>query len=258
MSDWNTLHLFNSKVFHSKIVPDLKGDGIILSKYFNSTLGRSILYDNSNSKERIDKIIAFCNDLDPQFKCHKAKYSLETRKRKISESYEDFRKNISEEEKDFEDKYNNVIDDLSMILPLIIFAECAIYNPHLILGRRTFSGCIHGKKGSIAENCCDKIICRDKGSLFISGSGGIINWLTNEDVQLLALDKDNLFADSDETNSYLIDFLNFLQLALENDYGFISVTNINESTIQMIEKPKFSIEVDMVKMGFESVIWTKY
>ncbi|MDR6563265.1 MULTISPECIES: hypothetical protein [unclassified Arcicella] len=253
MSNWNTIHFFNDKIFHSEIIPDLRGNGVILSFYFNSKLGQYILGDNTNSKQRIDKIIAFCNGFNDHFNFHEARYTIQTRQKKITEDYSIFVDSKLKDDRDFIRKYGQEIEDLSAILTLIIFSECAVYNPHLIL----HSGYFTAKNGSIAEECCEKIIRSETSGVFDYFGSGIINWLTHENLRLLELDKENLHLTNEEDDDYPNEFLSFSQLAIDNSCGLLTVSNVNERVIKMIEKPKLSIVLDRDNLKYEYIIWNE-
>ncbi len=232
MSDWNTLHFFNDEKFYSEIVPDLQGKGILLSKYLNSESGKYLL--RHNIPERTSNMIAYCHQFDSDFKTHKTLREIESRVKSPIEEYQDFVTKRNQDQENFFNTYAQEIEDLNRILPLIIFSECAIYQPYFILGRRIFTGNIGSKTGSFAEACCHNIVHSKTGSSLNYFGSGLTNWLTKEEVNLLLLDKDNLYSRSAESEDYLPKFIAFLQSAYDNKYGFIAVTNINKSIISDI------------------------
>jgi hypothetical protein len=81
-----------------------------------------------------------------------------------------------------------------------------------------------------------------------------MNWITYEELQLLWLDKDNLQVAPDGNERYLQEFIAFMELALQHECGFISVTNVNEQVLGMIKEPGLKINVDPKERGWESVI----
>lgn len=257
MGDWNTLHIFNDRHFYERLVPDFKDKGELFKRHMDSLLGKYILWDNSNSEARTQQLVTFSRELTPDFKVHEKYYQIQGRKKKPTEVYAEFISKRVQDDDDFRHIHADVIEDLNQLLTLIIFTECASFNPHLVLGHRIFTGNVEAKAGSIADNIITKITYNELGSPYYgnwSNCNGLINWITNEDLQLLWLDRDNLQIPADGSETYLQEFLAFTELALQHECGFISVTNVNERTLTMIENPKLKINVDPKEKGWKSVI----
>jgi len=254
MGDWNTLHLFDSDRFFEVVVPDLIDEGCLLTHYFKLRKEKDILWRNKNSAHRIAQIVKFCKEFDKSFKIHKLLNLLESRTKKISEPYNEFLQKRNADINNFIKKNIEVIDDFNKILPFLLFSECAQFNPHLILGRRIFSNSIQAKEGSIAEDCCLIISHHESGSILGYHGEGIFNWLTKEDVQLLSLDIDNITPASEDREYYYSDFIKFINLAIEHDLGFVSVTNIREDIMCRIEKPKLKIPIDLKQLNVNNLI----
>lgn len=256
MGSWNTLHHFDDKKFYSTIVPDLQSEGHLLRNYFNSEFGKYIVYDNDQNEGRITDIIKFSQFLDDEFKIHETLLSIQTRNKSVNEDYNHFIKKKYKDEDDFYRKNGQIIEDINLVLTLIIFSECASFNPHLILGRSIFTGCVSAKPGSVAEDIISDFTNNESGSIFYSSHSncnGIINWVTNEDLQLLWLDKENLHSAGKDADKYFSDFYKFIEIAIENDLGVISGTNMNERILKLISSP-LSVEIDIKELGLESVI----
>src|SRR5690606_15063381 len=108
-------------------------------------------YGNDKNEVRISEMLNFSQLLDNNFKTHEILSSIQTRQKAIDELYTDYLKNKYKDEKDFFEEFEGVIDDVNRILTLIIFSECAAFNPHLILGRNIFTGNIIANPNSVAE-----------------------------------------------------------------------------------------------------------
>ncbi|WP_131401745.1 hypothetical protein [Chryseobacterium sp. JM1] len=256
MGSWNTLHHFDDKKFYSTIVPDLQSEGHLLRNYFNSEFGKYIVYNNDQNEGRITDIIKFSQFLDDEFKIHETLLSIQTRKKSVNEEYNHFIKKLYKDEDDFYKENGQIIEDINLILTLIIFSECASFNPHLILGRILFTGCVSAKPGSVAEDIVSNFTNNESGSIFYSSHSncnGIINWVTSEDLQLLWLDKENLHSAGKDADKYFSDFYKFIEIAIENDLGVISGTNMNEEVLKLIQPP-LSVEIDVKELGLENVI----
>jgi hypothetical protein len=257
MGDWNTLHIFDDRYFYERLVPDFKDKGEVFKSYMDSLLGKYILWDNSNSEARTRQLVAFCRELTTDFKVHKKYFEIQGRKKMPTEVYAEFISKQIDDDEHFRHTNADAIEDLNRLLTLIIFTECASFNPHLVLGRRIFTGNVDAKAGSIADNIITRITYNELGSPYygnMSNCNGLTNWITNEDLQLLWLDRNNLYSPPDGSQEYLQEFLAFTELALQHDCGFISVTNVNESTLTMIETSKVKINVDPKEKGWKSVI----
>jgi len=139
MGDWNTLHIFNDRYFFEHLVPDFKDKGTLFKHYMDSLFGKYILWDNSNSEVRTQRLVEFCRRLKPDFKIHEQYYEIQSRQKKPTEPYGEFMLKQSQDEAHFQRMNADVIEDMNMLLTLIIFTECASFNPHLVLGRRIFT-----------------------------------------------------------------------------------------------------------------------
>lgn len=257
MGDWNTLHYFDDKKFYSEIIPDFRKGGPLINKYFNSEFGKYIIYKaDVENNNRIAEIVSFSRLLDTDFKIHKTLFDIYTRKRGIKEAHSDFVKKRFQDEENFHKANEHVIEDINHVLTLIIFSECAAFNPHLILGRRIFTECVTAIPNSVAENIIYNFTNNEFGSIFYSCASnfnGFINWVTYEELQLLWLDKENLYSAGEDANKYFSDFCTFIEIALENNFGVISGTNMNEDVLKLIKSP-LSVKIDIKKLGLENVI----
>jgi hypothetical protein len=221
--------------------------------YFSTELGRFALGNNAR-EIRINNLVHFCKLFSEDFKAHKALFDISTRQKKSTESTTTYHSLKNQDENHFIDKNAQAIEDLNRILPLIIFSECAAFNPHLILGRGIFSSCVDAKQKSISKEILSNIIHSPLGSIHNGFGSGLINWVTHEELQLLWLDKENLNATGEDAKTYFMEFIQFIEIAIDNGLGFISGTNLNVSLLKMIENPKLKIEIDLTKMRFEYII----
>jgi len=256
MGDWNTLHHFDDKKFYSQIVPDFKSKGQLIRKYFNSEFGKYIAYGNDKNNERIAEILKFSKLLNESFKVHETLLDIQKREKGINEVYADFIKNRYRDEAEFQNANGHIIEDINHILTLMIFSECAAFNPHLILGRKIFTGNIKAKPKSIAQDIISKFTDNERGSIFyssMSNCNGFINWLTNEELQILWLDKESIYSRDEDSDKYFSDFCTFIEIALDNNLGVISGTNMNERILKLIEPP-LPVKIDVKKLGLQSVI----
>lgn len=240
MGAWNTLHLFDSKKFYNIIVPDLMGDGRILQHYFNSNLGRFILWDNVTNKEiRINNILKLCKEFASDFKVHPLYKSLA-------------------DQDTFLKMHIEAIEDLNRIIQLIVFSECALFTPCFKLGKRLLAYFVDFNKmnaKTIASECLDSIRFSESGSLHSSIGNGIVNWLTDDEVKYLLDDYSNIIPQEAEDYSdiYISELRSFLQIASENSLGVISMVNIDETTLDMIKTTPIKLSIG--KYNLENFIY---
>lgn len=251
MGDWNTLHLFDSKKFYNEITPDLKDKGELFDIHFQSKLYWYRTRIDQTDTEILKKVKILVKNLDSSLRFHKELYEIDSRKYSYnsSESEREFIIGREHDSEAFQKEHGYAIYHYIELLLLTVFSECAQFNPHFRLGRRIFTGNISATKGSIADECYDYIAYQSVGGVGYHETGHIINWLTHEDAQLLWLDIDNIGPRDEESEEYFNAFKNFLQIAVENELGFISVSNVSEKILNMIESPKLNIEID-IKNGF--------
>lgn len=254
MGDWNTLHFLNDKYFTEKVVPDLLGNGNLLKKYFEAELSRCMFFDNSNAEQRISNLTEFFRFLEKDFKKHKTLLAILNREKKPGEPYLESIQKRYQEEKAFIEKHGTVISDLTYILPHLLFSECAAFNPHLILGRRIFTNRVDAKPGSVAAEIIPKIIHSESGCIYSQFGEGIINWVTQEELELLWLDRDNIISTNKEAEDYFNDFIKFIETALQNNLGVISVTNVKEYLLKTTKNPIFTIEFNVEESASECII----
>lgn len=238
MSDWNTLHFFDDRTFYSKVVPDLKGEGTLLRHYLFSDLGKRLTgapVPDSFS----DEITAFCREMDQDFQTHVALQRIQERKREPEEALEGFYAKKMREADEYLKDYLQVIEYLNNILLGIVFSECASYNPHMILGRRIFSGAVTAEPRSIAAELLETIVHGKTGihSLF---NTGITGWITHEELQLLWLDKANMRPADEHSEVYFREFLSLVKTALDHQLGLISITNVNEDPLSALAGPEWA------------------
>ena len=252
MSDWNTLHFFDDHTFYSEVAADLKGEGILLRKYLFSDLGER-LTGSPVPDSFIDKISAFCKELDHDFQTNLSLQKILRRTRKPEEQLEGFNAKKMQEADDYLNTCTQVIEYLNNILPGIVFSECASYNPHLILGRKIFSAAVKAEPGSISADLLDTIIYgkTDIHSMFNSGIKG---WLTHEELQLMWLDKANMCAADEHSQVYFHEFLSLVKTALDKNLGLISITNVNENPLSGIAAPEWGSNLVNSFPGFQYII----
>lgn len=252
MSDWNTLHFFDDQVFYSKIVPDLKGAGSLLRKYVFSDLGKR-LTGAPVPDSFAGELTAFCRELDDDFQAHTTLQKILERKREPGEELEGFYTKKMREADEYLKGYTPMIEYLNQVLPGMVFSECASFNPHLVLGRRIFSGAVEAAPKSIAADLLGTLIDGKTGIHSMFGRG-FTGWITREELQLLWLDKANMRAADENSEGYFKEFLNLVETALDHRLGLISVTNVNEDPLAALEGPEWGKKLSFAFPGFQHII----
>lgn len=189
-------------------------------------------------------MIAFCKQLDADFKTHKVLYEIQSRKKDGHELYQDYIDNQRKDEADFFKSYGTISEDLDKTLMLIIFDECADLRYFFILGK-SGPGYIRRKASSISDELISAMVNGAKGTIFGSDSG-LINWLSNEDVRLLLMDKENMspMDENDEECKESFDqFIKLMKYARDHNLGFISTTHIQDDILSMLPNQRFRIDL---------------
>ena len=254
MSDWRTLHFFDSDYMLNKVIPGIKTNEKYLTDYFNSALGKQLFW-NDIKENRITEVQRLTLDLTEDFTRHKNLYDLESTVRRDTESYDDYIHRRSVDIKEFLHNNVSIIEDFNRIFTLIIFSECAAFNPHLVLGRRIFSGCIETKEKSLAESCCDKLITPDTGSIFITNDA-IYNWLTQDEVHLLYYDFDKVSPADDDALDYYLDFKKIVEIAHQKNLGLMACSNAREGVLYQV-RSRLDLRIDIDDFIGGSVIMYK-
>ncbi|MDR2951039.1 MAG: hypothetical protein LBV71_17775 [Prevotella sp.] len=244
MGDCNTLHLFDSKKFHNIIVPDLMGEGRILQHYFNSCLGKSILWDNvTNRGHRIENILKLCRDFDAGFKIHSI-YKHATN------------------QDTFVNIHIQAIEDLSRIIQLIVFSECALFTPHFRLGKRLLSYFVDFDKmdyKSVALKYLEALRFPESGSLHAYLGNGMVNWLTDNEVKLLLANYGDIIPQETEeyAASYISELRIFLEIAAKNDLGVVTMVNLSEIVLDLITASPIKLAIPWEEYNLDNLTYHK-
>lgn len=228
MGYWRTLHLFDDKKFYKEVVPELKGETGDLTqscleflKHY-TTGGISHLSTeklNSLVEQNIQRIISISNSLDETFKIHHEFHKIT--------NYDSQNLFLSSLDGHYE---------FCKFLEYYLFKTCADFNPHLGLGKGGVSRNFNIHIQTLSYNIIEKL---DDWNAFLSqDSMGITSWITNEDIQLLFLDKENLYF---EYNDLAKAFLTLLDTAHKNKLGFIMGVDMRESELELLSKNKLLV-----------------
>lgn len=225
MGYWCTLHLFDDKKFYKEVVPQLKGETGDLTEacreflkhyYLGGISHLSSEKINSLIEYNIEKIISISNGLDETFKIH-----------------HEFHKGTNNDHQNLflaslEGHY-----EFSEFLEYYLFKTCADFFPYLILGK---GGVSRNFNIPIKTLCYPIVQELDHWNDFLSNDRmGITNWITNEDVELLYLDKENLHF---EDNQRAEGFLNLLDVAYYNKLGFIVGVDMRDNQLKLLAENK--------------------
>lgn len=254
MSDWNTLHLFDSKRFNKEILPEIIEGGPMIETFLKSKLYWYLTRIDKISDELLYGIKEFLKDFDYDLRFHKELFEVESQIEISAQNDREYWKKKRQKTELFRAKYKSEIYHFTSLLPLIMFSECAQFNPHLILGRWMFNSNILTTPGSIAKEACDAMTDMRMAVIGHSDIGHVMNWLTFEEVRMLWLDIHNVNPKTEDARQYYDDFVKFIRIAMERKLGFISVSNIREDVMTLIEKPNLEISIDLKEEGFASVI----
>lgn len=227
MGYWCTLHLFDDKKFYNEVVPILKGDIGDLTNdclgFLKSHVTGGIEYlskrdINNFVKQTVKKINSISNLLDKTFKTNEEYQKIK--------DYNSQRKFLD----DLDGYY-----DFCKFLEYYIFMTCSDFFPHLPLGKGGVSRNFELNGKTLADSILGTL---DNWNEFLCGDGmGITNWITNEDVQYLYLDKENL---SFTNNERVEGFLTLLEVAREYKLGLIIGVDMRENILELLPNNKLT------------------
>lgn len=172
MGAWVTLHVFDSEKFQKELVPRLKGQKGDLEADYLCYLKTCV---GHKSNLNIEQIITVSRQFDDTLS-HFSGYSGKTN----SEDFWDF----------FDWHY-----EYARFFTVMIFTHCADLYPYFRTGKIGMAGRMNYKK---ASSLAEDILWRLYDYRHFSPHGmGITGWLTQEEMELLLLDFDNIY-DEDE------------------------------------------------------------
>lgn len=251
MGDWRTLHFFDDRKYKEEIAPRVTDIESYLSDFLDE-YRLSWLDGYRDREEVLRNTIAFVPELNAELNIHPA--LLKIQKRKPDEVYDDF---IRRKNRDFEQFFSanqSNLEFFEFILIETIFSSVADFNPHFKLGKWLIESIIGAKKGSIAEELLGLITGSREGGILDLVDGGIINWLSQEEVELLFLDRENIFCKDHKFPGYLKEFKDFLQMAAKNQCGLITLRNPDEYRLSHLQPSPNPNEAFIKKAGFKNIL----
>jgi hypothetical protein len=247
MGDWRTLHLFDKTKYIKEIVPIIRNLDTYLPVFLNEERWRRLNSFSSPSEEIIKDTNKLVSELDDELSSHPELAALSRVKNKNYDNY------YSHREK-FISQRQSSIEFFEYLIIETIFSSVADFNPQFILGKTIFEGCVETKLNSIADELTSKITSQNEESILDIIDGGIINWLSKEDVELLYLDKENILSLNDESFDYVDEFIEFLKIAFERNLGLISLRNPRVTDLKSLKNSSVEIIKIVRKGNFKHIV----
>lgn len=221
MGYWTTLHLFDYKTFYNERVPVLKGekgsleDDCLEFLKLYATGGIARFSESKVSdliRQNIETINRFSNSFDKSFKVHHEFHKIKNdndRSLYLSqlEGYSDFRRFIE----------------------YYIFKTCADFFPYIPLGKGRVSHNFNIHFKTLSYSIIEELDSRNE--FFCEDMMGVSNWITHEDVELLYLDRSNLYSDNNERAEA---FLTLLDVAYKNGLGLVMGIDMREGILELL------------------------
>jgi hypothetical protein len=224
MGDWRTLHLFDKAKYIKEVVPMVRNFKDFLPVFLNENRSRRLNGFSKPAEEIIAGMSTFVSELSDDLSAHPELTKLCQVTNKNYDTFYSKKENFIRQRQDSIELFEYLIIDT-------IFSSVAYFNPYFVLGKRVFEGFIEVKSNSIAQALTTKITSQNDNSILDVIDGGIINWLSSEEVELLHLDKESILPLNEESNNYLDEFKTFLEYAHERNLGLISLRNPRESDL---------------------------
>lgn len=244
MGYWCTLHLFDDKKFYEKVVPTLKGDigdlNSICLGFLKSHIPGGIEHLSKQESIRlvaqtIKTIHSISNAMDITFKIHEEFQKIQ--------DYNTRRQFLN----DLDGYY-----DFCKFVEYYLFMTCTDFYPHLPLGKGGLAGNFELTGNNLSDSILEKL---DYWNEFLCGDGmGITNWISNEDVHLLYLDKENLhFTNNERAES----FLTLLDIANENNLGFVVGVDMREHILEVLPGNKLTNSLSWPNKKTAGLLWRR-
>lgn len=225
MGYWTTLHLFDDEIFYKKVVPELKGEKGDLKldclEFLSSHITGGIAHLSETEITKllqnfITNVNKISNSFDKTFKLHNEFYKID-----------------SEDERSvFLDKLEGHYD-YCKFFEYYVFKTCADFFPYIPLGKGGVFRNFDLKYKTLAYSI---ILELDSINEFHNEDRmGITNWITNEDIEFLYLDKENLnFEDNETANT----FMTLLEIAHQNKLGMVMGIDMREWRLELLPQNK--------------------
>lgn len=247
MGDWRTLHLFDKTRYLKEVVPKVRNLEPYLATFLNERNSNWLKGFSKPTDQIVNDTIKLALELDDELSCHSELVKLGEITNKKFENYYSHRDN-------FIRKKQTSIEFFEYLIIETIFSSVADFNPHFILGKRMFEGIIETKNNSIAEELTSKISSQNESSILDVIDGGIINWLSEEEVKLLYIDRANIIPSNEEGLDYVNEFKELLKYAYEKDLGLISLRNPRENELCQLQKDSNEFQNIVRNSNFKYII----
>ncbi|AEA44636.1 hypothetical protein [Fluviicola taffensis] len=244
MGYWSTIHLFDDKKFYEEAVPVLKGlKGDLTYDYLEFLKSHKIggivhlspLEIKILVEQAIAKIVSISNSLDTSFKVNN-----------------EFNKMIdSKNQRRFIDNIDGYYD-FCKFFEYYIFKTCSDFFPHLPLGKGGVSRNFDLSIKSLSSSILGEL---DIWNEFLGADGtGITNWINNEDMEYLYLDKENLlFIDNERAEG----FLTLLEVAKDNKFGLIIGADMSEEKLELLPSNKLLNPDFWKSIDTKKLLWSR-
>lgn len=244
MGYWCTLHLFDDEKFYKEVVPKMKGEKGNLEptcKDFLTlyTIGGMKNLSDSEITNRVAEVVKSIHE--------------------ISSSMDDsFKKHMEFSKIEDYEKRNLYLGELNghyefcKFLEYYIFKCCADFFPHVPLGKGGLSRNFNLDPKSLSSSILSHL--DHWNEFFCAGMMGITNWLDQEEVELLHLDKENL---TYEENAKGKSIYNFLEIAYENKLGVVVGIDMRESLLEGLPAHKLVTPESWKKLNTEGMLFKR-
>jgi len=248
MSDWNTLHFFDHNRYLSHVVNGVK-DGSLLRKYLKVDRLRRSTYDCSSVETLISSVQEELIHLDKELRYNVRLNHFLIKPMVGNSNRQKYLNREAEVKRILNEQSRTVLENYTNIITYIIFAECAVFNPHLKIGRSIFERCVYMEEGSLLEELHNKWRYPKPGHVISMYGSGVLGWLSAEEVSLLEMDLQNSRPITQRDKTYFEDFTWMVKTAAAQNWGLLGVTNVNESLLAEIDSPKLTIAMKIPKLA---------
>ncbi|NJC27684.1 hypothetical protein [Neolewinella antarctica] len=223
MSNWNTLHFFDFNKYQNDVVPKAP------QKLSLKLMQNSPPANSQSLRELLE-------NMEENYIVHTELKDIESLEKRNGETYEAMLSRKRSEYIVFKEKYDFILCDYAEQLSILLFTEVAQLDNYLILGRNILTQNVVAIKGSVAEECLNKMMTTRPGTISAYGGSGILNWLSAEEISLLHMDRTNVHPANSSASTYHRSFLAMVDKAATHEFGLLCASNLSSRVVAEVRR----------------------
>lgn len=228
MGAWNTVHLFDDKIFFNETAPKLRGEKEGIRQRYDEHLK---FCTNWTCDTLLEKLISVSQEMDKHFT-----------------KYPGFKPN---EDLSAFFRAHKWTYDFAHFFEMMVFSECADFFPYGRLGKSIIANKLIYNKTSMSHEIIGILAGDDR--VFNCEGFGVTGWITAEEAELLLLDIERVEYKGNENDRWWAnEFIQFLKIGVAHNKGLITGRDLHD---QMIKKlPPYKLVPESVWQDHQNEI----